>query len=150
MNKALPADRGSSPLNVLLQVNASGEDSKSGLPPLSEDSPADSELIVVARHITEKCPRLRLQGLMTIGSITESLSQTDENHDFEALKRTRDVLERHMRNVLPQADNWGQNGRILMSMGMSSDFEVALRAGSDIVRVGTGIFGERHKKGEAS
>lgn len=150
MNKALPADRDSSPLNVLLQVNTSGEDSKSGLAPLSEDSPADSELIVTARHILEKCPRLRLQGLMTIGSITESLSQTDENRDFEALKRTRDVLERHMGNVLPQADNWGQNGRILMSMGMSSDFEVALRAGSDIVRVGTGIFGERQKKGEAN
>jgi uncharacterized pyridoxal phosphate-containing UPF0001 family protein len=36
-----------------------------------------------------------------------------------------------------------------LSMGMSSDFEAALKAGSDIVRVGTGIFGERHKKGDA-
>jgi len=150
VNKALSADRDSSPLNILLQVNTSGEESKSGLPPLSEESAADSELVVVARHIIEKCLRLRLQGLMTIGSLTESLSQTDENHDFETLKRTRDVLEHHLKNGLPQADNWGQNGRILMSMGMSSDFEVALRAGSDIVRVGTGIFGERHKRGEDS
>jgi uncharacterized pyridoxal phosphate-containing UPF0001 family protein len=41
---------------------------------------------------------------------------------------------------------WGENGKLILSMGMSSDFEAALRAGSDIVRVGTGIFGERFKK----
>ena len=40
--------------------------------------------------------------------------------------------------------------RLLLSMGMSSDFEVALKAGSDIVRVGTGIFGERPKKSGAN
>ena len=148
MNKALPSDRESSPLNVLLQVNTSGEDSKSGLPPLSEDFTSDSEVVALAKHIIEKCPRLRVQGLMTIGSITESLSQTEGNHDFETLKHTRDRLQSQLTTVLPQAENWGQNGKLLLSMGMSSDFEVALRSGSDIVRVGTGIFGERHKKGE--
>jgi uncharacterized pyridoxal phosphate-containing UPF0001 family protein len=44
------------------------------------------------------------------------------------------------------AEKWGEEGRLLLSMGMSSDFEAALKAGSDIVRVGTGIFGARAKK----
>ena len=44
--------------------------------------------------------------------------------------------------------NWGdeKSGRLLLSMGMPSDFEAALKSGSDIVRVGTGIFGQRAKK----
>jgi PLP dependent protein len=137
----------------------------------------DEELPLLAKHVITRCPRLRLRGLMTIGSLAESLGATKEeegdgdgvgNRDFERLRETRDVLQ-----GLLEADpelglaeesgeeegeeaggdsrrRWGVRGKLVLSMGMSSDFEVALRAGSDIVRVGSGIFGERHKKGEES
>lgn len=80
---------------------------------------------------------------MTIGSFTESLSG-EENRDFELLKQTRDKLQTTLREQ--EIDGWGEDGKLVLSMGMSSDFEAALRAGADIVRVGTGIFGERVKK----
>ncbi|PSR76659.1 hypothetical protein PHLCEN_2v8256 [Hermanssonia centrifuga] len=150
LNKYLPAER-SAPLNILLQVNTSGEDNKSGVPPLSPDSPsADVELTQLARHIIKECPRLHFQGLMTIGSLTESLSSAEkENEDFERLKQTRDLLQEALSKEFPaDSGKWGLDGRLLLSMGMSSDFEAALKAGSDIVRVGTGIFGTRPKKTE--
>ncbi|KAI1796880.1 hypothetical protein LXA43DRAFT_1057277 [Ganoderma leucocontextum] len=154
LNKALPEDR-TSPLNILLQVNTSGEDQKSGVPPVTPSMPEyevdGAELVQVAKHILAECPRLRLQGLMTIGSLTESLSQEKENEDFACLVSTRDVLEgAFARAGFPrESAKWGdENNRLLLSMGMSSDYEAALAAGSDIVRVGTGIFGARAKKEE--
>jgi PLP dependent protein len=135
---------------VLLQVNTSGEDAKSGLPPLTPSAnPDDAELVVLARHVLASCPRLRLQGLMTIGSLSESLAQDKPNQDFETLKQTRDALQDVLNKDTTISGKWGDGGKLLLSMGMSSDFEAALSAGSDIVRVGTGIFGERHKKGES-
>ena len=142
-------------LNVLLQVNTSGEDSKSGVPPLAAGTPEAevdaAELMQIAKHILAECPHLRLQGLMTIGSLTESLSKEKENEDFARLVATRDALESALaRAGYPKGcGKWGDDqGRLLLSMGMSSDFEAALAAGSDIVRVGTGIFGSRPKKEE--
>lgn len=149
LNKALPAER-ASPLNVLVQVNTSGEDNKSGLPPLPSDA-TEPDLVQLARHIIVECPRLHLQGLMTIGSLTESLSSTEKpNEDFERLVRTRDLLQEALAQAGFSTDGgrWGEGGKLLLSMGMSSDFEAALNSGSDIVRVGTGIFGTRLKKEE--
>lgn len=93
---------------------------------------------------------------MTIGALEQSLiasgsgSAEGENPDFERLKETRDLLEAYLVSELGGGDGgegkWGQGNRLLLSMGMSSDFEAAVKAGSDIVRVGTGIFGERRKK----
>ncbi|TBU33349.1 hypothetical protein BD311DRAFT_684647, partial [Dichomitus squalens] len=152
LNKALPEDR-PSPLNVLLQVNTSGEDQKSGVPPLTsnvaESEVDSSELFQLAKHILTECPRLRLQGLMTIGSLSESLTKEKENEDFARLVSTRDFLEGALaRAGFPrESGQWGDEGnQLLLSMGMSSDFEAALAAGSNIVRVGTGIFGARPKK----
>ncbi|KAJ7614122.1 hypothetical protein FB45DRAFT_759021 [Roridomyces roridus] len=152
LNKALPEDR-TTPLNILIQINTSGEDSKSGLHPLDSETPnADAELTQLARHIVTTCPRLRLQGLMTIGALEQSLNAGagDLNADFECLKRTRDALASVLSAEFggEAKARWGEEGtgRLLMSMGMSSDFEAALKAGSDIVRVGTGIFGARAKK----
>jgi PLP dependent protein len=155
-------------LNVLLQVNTSGEEAKSGLPPLAPSSPAGSQLVELAQYIVTKCDRLHLQGLMTIGSLAQSFS-TSENKDFETLTASRDALQDLLnanrevmqksvddrlktegREVGQQVITWGEDGRLLLSMGMSSDFETALRAGSDIIRVGTGIFGERPMKGGAN
>jgi len=70
------------------------------------------------------------------------------NEDFERLKETRDHLQEVLkRDVEGQGQGtWGEDGRLLLSMGMTNDFEAALKAGSDIVRVGTGVFGARAKK----
>ncbi|KAJ6561767.1 hypothetical protein B0H19DRAFT_943054 [Mycena capillaripes] len=149
LNKALPTDR-TTPLNVLIQINTSGEDSKSGLSLINtEADPSDAAVVQLARHIITECPRLRLQGLMTIGALEQSLNAGDENADFERLKATRDDLARVLTDDFG-TEKWGAEGtpggRLLLSMGMSSDFEAALKAGSDIVRVGTGIFGARAKK----
>ncbi|KJA19749.1 hypothetical protein HYPSUDRAFT_143380 [Hypholoma sublateritium FD-334 SS-4] len=151
LNKGLPDERSSS-LRVLIQVNTSGEDSKSGIPPLTTLSDQEkSEIVLLAKHILTQCPKLRLEGLMTIGSLELSLnaSESEKNADFETLKSTRDVLDAYLRKHFPGDESkWGEetSGRLLLSMGMSSDFEAALKAGSDIVRVGTGIFGQRPKK----
>lgn len=137
------------PLNVLLQVNTSGEDSKSGLPPLQPSSASDDSLLAVARHVITSCPNLRLTGLMTIGSLENSMSTSDQNQDFLTLVRTREVLANYLTHNFPSADRspWeDQTEGLTLSMGMSSDFEAAIRAGSRIVRVGTGVFGERDKK----
>ncbi|KAJ7043128.1 hypothetical protein C8F04DRAFT_30832 [Mycena alexandri] len=151
LNRSLPPDR-PNPLNILIQINTSGEESKSGLAPLNASSAevAQAEAMKLARHIITECPRLRFQGLMTIGALERSLSvggENDENADFECLKGTRDVLAKALAAEFG-VDKWGDEGtgRLLLSMGMSSDFEAALKAGSDIVRVGTGIFGARAKK----
>lgn len=147
LNKALPAR--STPLNILIQINTSGESSKSGLPSLTSSPPADSalELPQLAKHIVTRCPGLRLQGLMTIGALEQSVG-AGNNEDFERLKETRDHLQEVLkRDVEGQGQGtWGEDGRLLLSMGMTNDFEAALKAGSDIVRVGTGVFGARAKK----
>jgi uncharacterized pyridoxal phosphate-containing UPF0001 family protein len=86
---------------------------------------------------------------MTIGALDQSLSASEgeKNADFETLKGTGDVLQEYLTAELGEEvkQKWGREGRLVLSMGMSSDFEAALKAGSDIVRVGTGIFGERRK-----
>ncbi|KAH8831371.1 hypothetical protein DL96DRAFT_1587540 [Flagelloscypha sp. PMI_526] len=150
LQKSLPEDRSSKPLNVLIQVNTSGEDAKSGLPPLTASSveTADSEVAQLAIHVIEQCPSLRLEGLMTIGSLEASHSE-GENPDFETLKTTRDILANFLSSKYPDtSQKWGNQGKLLLSMGMSSDFEEAIRAGSDLARVGTGIFGSRKTKEE--
>jgi hypothetical protein len=150
LNKALHPER-LTPLRVLIQVNTSGEDSKSGLPPLTPSNLDDSELIKLAKYVVTDCPRLRLEGVMTIGALERSLvaSDTETNADFDRLKETRDLLSNYLDTSFGDVDRkWGDrnSGRLLLSMGMSGDFEAALKAGSDIVRVGTGIFGQRHAK----
>jgi uncharacterized pyridoxal phosphate-containing UPF0001 family protein len=150
LNKGLP-DARTEPLNILLQVNTSGEDSKSGLAPLTGAADAaSSELVQLATHVLAACPRLHLQGIMTIGALAQSLAHGAPNRDFAALKETRDALHAALERA--RADGkvergWGgADGQLLLSMGMSSDFEDALKDGSDVVRVGTGIFGARPQK----
>lgn len=146
LNKALPVERTS--LKVLIQVNTSGEDSKSGLPPLTPSSDLEeSELVKLAKYVVTECPKLRLEGLMTIGAFKMSLatSDTQKNLDFDTLKVTRDVLSTYLLSSIGNNKRWGDEsyGKLMLSMGMSSDFEAALKSDSDIVRVGTGIFGRR-------
>jgi len=122
-------------LRVFVQVNTSGEDSKSGLPP-------GPEVLSLCQHIRQDCPHLKLQGLMTIGAIARSASANNnedtENEDFICLRHERDRVQELL---------WGET--LELSMGMSGDFENAIRAGSDEVRVGSGIFGERPRREDA-
>ncbi|ADV23882.1 conserved hypothetical protein [Cryptococcus gattii WM276] len=145
LQKSLPPSR-TSKLNVYLQVNTSGEDSKSGLSPLPS-STADSkstELVDLAVHVIEKCPGLKLLGIMTIGSWDASHDPTKPNPDFECLKRTRAELAKVLAEKgVPAAP---REDELELSMGMSADFVQAIKEGSSSVRVGTRIFGERPKK----
>lgn len=122
------------PLRVLVQVNTSGEESKSGVEP--------SDTASLCAHIHEKCPHLRLAGLMTIGAIARSQATTaeTENEDFVALRETRDKVAKELGIAAEELE---------LSMGMSSDYEGAIAQGSDEVRVGTTIFGERPAKKDA-
>ncbi|MCB1906128.1 MAG: YggS family pyridoxal phosphate-dependent enzyme [Rhodocyclaceae bacterium] len=107
-------------LNLCIQVNVSGEASKSGIDPPALDALADQ---------VAGLPGLRLRGLMCV----------PEPSDDAVLLRSRFARLRELRD--------GLNGRGFaldtLSMGMSHDLEAAIAEGATIVRVGTAIFGER-------
>ncbi|KAI9741715.1 MAG: hypothetical protein M1834_000100 [Cirrosporium novae-zelandiae] len=127
---------GGKKLRVFVQVNTSGEESKSGVEP--------NETTAICNHIITSCPHLHLQGLMTIGAIARSQATSPEhmNEDFMCLKEVKDKVTKELGEKLA--------GRELeLSMGMSGDFEGAVAMGSDEVRVGSSIFGERMGKAEA-
>ena len=113
-----PADRG--PLDVCIEVNVSGEESKSGV------APADVEALA---RVVRELPGLRLRGLMAIPRPAE---------DFE----TQRIPFRLLREVL---DDLNAKGLELdtLSMGMTADLEAAVAEGATIVRIGTAIFGAR-------
>jgi uncharacterized pyridoxal phosphate-containing UPF0001 family protein len=81
---------------------------------------------------------------MTIGAIARSRDTTpeNENEDFVCLRETRD-------RIIQELGLTGAEAELELSMGMSSDFEGAIALGSDQVRVGTTIFGDRPPKAEA-
>ena len=111
-------------VGVLLEVNESGETSKSGCNP--------AYAIRSAQKIGT-LDGLELQGLMTIGAHVSD--ETAIRRGFEHLRRTRD-------RILASGEPGTQSCREL-SMGMTGDMELAIAEGSTIVRVGTAIFGER-------
>lgn len=118
----LSAARGAArpPLQVCIQVNVSGEASKSGV------SPGEAAALA---HAVAGLPNLRLRGLMAIPEPTDDMP----------LVRQRFAMLRELREALNKA------GMALdtLSMGMSHDLEAAILEGATIVRVGTAIFGER-------
>ncbi|MBD9514559.1 YggS family pyridoxal phosphate-dependent enzyme [Pseudomonas sp. PDM22] len=105
------------PLNVLLQVNVSGEDSKSGCSP--------AELPALAQAVAQ-LPHLKLRGLMAIPEPTEDIAA-----QHAAFARLRELM---------QALNLGLD---TLSMGMSHDLEAAIGEGATWVRIGTALFGAR-------
>jgi pyridoxal phosphate enzyme (YggS family) len=109
------------PLNVCIQVNVSGEFSKSGA------ALADLPALALA---VERLPRLRLRGLMAIPAPEE---------DFERARIPFKTLRKAMENL----KTLGLAGLDTLSMGMSDDLEAAVREGATLVRVGTAIFGPR-------
>lgn len=130
----------------MIQINTSGEDSKSGLAPISSDEVVSSDVYVLARHVIQSCPALELYGVMTIGSFEASTAADGLNPDFMTLIGTRQALLAALQQDKSLGDAWGADRKLALSMGMSADFEEAIAAGSDLVRVGTGIFGSRPPK----
>jgi len=106
------------PLQICLQVNVSGEVSKSGCPPAEVDALACAIAAL---------PHLRLRGLMAIPEPSEDPARQRE--PFAVLRRLRDSLNMPLDTL---------------SMGMSHDLEAAIMEGATLVRVGTAIFGQRN------
>ena len=119
------ADRFPSGLDVWVQVNTSGEDTKSGC---SKEQAADLAYAAAA------APGLNLRGFMTIGAHTSEEAKVVES--FEALRQIRDEVI--------ASGQAGTEGASDLSMGMTQDMELAIAHGATRVRVGTAIFGARH------
>ncbi|MCQ2392372.1 MAG: YggS family pyridoxal phosphate-dependent enzyme [Kiritimatiellae bacterium] len=111
--------------SILLEVNMSGERSKSGMRP--EDAAAAVEASL-------RCPNLTLEGFMTMAPFTpqEKIEQT--RPVFAGLRELRDAMEEEFNACFPR-----------LSMGMSGDYEIAIEEGATWVRLGTVLFGERPK-----
>ncbi len=110
-------------MDILLEVNISGEESKYGFTP--------QEIAAVTEQIAS-LPGVSVKGLMTVAPYTEN---PEENRVFfRKLKQLSvDINEKNIDNVSME----------VLSMGMTGDYEVAISEGATHVRVGTGIFGER-------
>lgn len=119
LNGQRPA--GLAPLNVCLQINISGESSKSGT--------SEQEIFRLA-ELVSRCERLRLRGLMAIPEHT-----SDEGVLAEQMRRMQ-ALFTELARQYPSVDT--------LSMGMTEDLEPAIAHGSTMVRVGTAIFGARN------
>lgn len=109
--------------NILIEVNVAGEDSKFGVSP--------DETAALAEAVS-KLPNIAVKGLMTIAPFVEN---AEENREvFRNLRKLSvDIEEKKFNNVT----------MAVLSMGMTGDYEVAIEEGATMVRVGTGIFGER-------
>lgn len=106
------------PLNICLQVNIDGQDSKDGCQP--------EEVSELVKQIS-RLPNIRLRGLMVIPAPENHAAFADAKALFEQVKS---------QHVQPQ--DWDT-----LSMGMSADLDAAIAAGSTMVRVGTALFGAR-------
>ncbi len=109
---------------ILVEVNVAEEDSKFGL--------KVNEVLGIIEEIS-RFPHIRIKGLMTIAPYVEN---PEENRPvFARLRKLSvDIAEKNIDNVSVE----------ILSMGMTNDYEVAIEEGATMVRVGTGIFGERN------
>ena len=114
LNKKLLAKE--TKMNCLLQVNAANEESKSGV--------SSEEAVDIYHTIKETCPQINLKGLMTIGAHTDDTKLIQQS--FETTHSIYEKLKK--------------DGATVCSMGMSSDYELAIKCGSNLVRVGSALF----------
>ena len=103
-------------MNVLLQINSANEQSKSGV--------TSERAIDIYQQIKESCPQLRLKGVMSIGA-----NVVEEKEIQQSFETTHRIYERVQKE-----------GAIICSMGMSNDYELAIKCGSNLVRIGSKIF----------
>ena len=108
-------------LNICLQVNISGEESKSGVAP--------EDVVALALRIAA-LPRISLRGLMAVPEPTSDVAQ-----QRQAFRHLRELSDK----IVAQGISLDT-----LSMGMSSDLHAAIAEGSTMVRIGTGIFGSRN------
>jgi len=114
-------------MDVLVQVNISGEETKTGVSP--------AELVSFLRRIAP-FPNIKVKGLMTIAPFTDNPEEI--RWVFRSLKKfSVDIGLENIYNIDMQ----------YLSMGMSGDFETAIEEGANIVRIGSRIFGERNYPG---
>ena len=126
-------DKEDSVVNVMVQVNTSGEENKNGIEP-------GADTLTAVQHIKEKCPNLKLSGLMTIGALGHSLAssiqaENGQNPDFLKLIECRRAVAAFLQV---------EENSLELSMGMSNDFAEAIAMGSTNVRIGSSIFGARN------
>eukprot|EP00743_Colponemidia_sp_Colp-15_P008912 GILK01009723.1.p1 GENE.GILK01009723.1~~GILK01009723.1.p1 ORF type:complete len:231 (+),score=13.91 GILK01009723.1:27-719(+) len=119
---AVATEAGRPPLPVFVQVRTSEEASKHGV--------TRTDSLQLIEHVLSRCPQLRFRGLMTIGAVDD----TPEPKSFKELLHCREQVASLL--SIHTAD-------IELSMGMSADFERAVRMGSTSIRVGSAIFGSR-------
>jgi len=103
-------------MNCLLQINAAEEESKSGF--------ATEEAYDMYQNIMESCPNIHLKGVMTIGAHTEDTKVIQKS--FEVTHAIYEKLQKE--------------GASICSMGMSSDYALAIKCGSNLIRVGSALF----------
>ncbi len=103
-------------MNCLLQINAANEESKSGV--------SSEEAFDIYQNIKENCPQINLKGVMTIGAHSEDTKLIQQS--FETTHGIYEKLQKE--------------GATICSMGMSSDYELAIKCGSNLVRVGSALF----------
>ncbi|OWR42185.1 proline synthetase co-transcribed bacterial protein [Danaus plexippus plexippus] len=115
-------------LKVMVQVNTSGEDVKSGVEP--------AQAVSLVEHVIKNCENLDFKGLMTIGQYDYDITK-GPNPDFLTLASCRNEVCEKLRLNIKDVE---------LSMGMSSDFEHAIELGATTVRVGSTIFGARPVK----
>ena len=109
--------------DILLQINVAGEESKFGI---------DSADAVSITSQLETLPNIRLCGLMTIAPFFAQAEQTRP-----IFRQTRQLFDQLKKTVAkPECFCW-------LSMGMTHDYEIAIEEGANMIRVGSGIFGER-------
>ena len=118
-------ERGRS-MDILLELNTSGEPSKSGF--LSRQD------LIDGLHTIGKLPHLRVRGLMTVGPLSDDVQRIRA-----AFASLRGVFEEIRAGG-------GLSFFDTLSMGMSGDFEIAIEEGATLVRVGTALFGSRARK----
>lgn len=108
-------------VNVLVQVNVSGEQSKFGLEP--------SEVIPFIETVSERFKRVKIKGLMTIAPLVENPEEARP-----CFRGLRELAENIRKLNIPGVE------MEYLSMGMTNDFEIAIEEGANMVRIGRGIF----------
>jgi pyridoxal phosphate enzyme (YggS family) len=114
-------------INILIQANISGETSKFGI--------NEEEIMSLVKDISRLCSNINIKGLMTMAPYTETPEEV--RHVFSSLR----MLAERIRQ-----ENFSGVKMQELSMGMTNDYEVAVEEGATFIRIGSGIFGERHYK----